>query len=122
VTGPRRAFVIVVAALAALGAVALVAQMAAAPAARTETGVVIAVDGSSLTDVTGFTLRTADGRSVPFRIGELQNAAVFPPGHLSEHMATSSPIVVTYREQDGDRVAVRLEDAPASSSRPPEGS
>jgi hypothetical protein len=85
------------------------------PADRTETGVVIAVDAISLGDVRGFTLRTTDGRSVDFTLGALENAAEFPPGHLAEHQATATPIVVTYRDEGGGRVAVRIVDAPTAS-------
>ena len=69
------------------------------------------VDSVSLTDVRGFAIRTTDGRTVEFRVGQLENAAEFPPGHLGEHQATSIPIRVTYREEAGERVAIRLEDA-----------
>jgi hypothetical protein len=83
------------------------------PAPRTETGVVVSVNAVSLTDVRGFTIRTADGRTVEFRVGQLENGAQFPPGHLAEHKATAVPIVVTYRDENGERIAIRLEDAPA---------
>ena len=79
---------------------------------------VTAVDGSSLTNVTGFVIRTPDGRSVTFRVGQLENRAQFPLGHLREHIATAVPVLVTYQDQDGERVAVRLEDAPGMSPSP----
>ncbi len=85
------------------------------PANRIETGVVVAVDAVSLTDVRGFTIRTADGRTVVFRVGRLENGAAFPPGHLAEHAATATQVVVTYRTEDGALVAVRIEDGPALS-------
>ena len=81
---------------------------------QTETGLVVAVDASSLTNVRSFTIRTDDGRTVVFRIGALENGAQFAPGHLLEHRATGVKIVVTYREQNGELVAIRLEDAPGS--------
>ena len=74
----------------------------------------IAVDAASLTDVRGFTIRTADGRTVVFRLGELENGTEFPPGHLGEHVATAVPVLVTYRDENGERVVVRLDDAVAS--------
>jgi hypothetical protein len=89
---------------------------------QTETGLVIAVDSSGLTDVRGFTIRTDDGRTVVFRIGALENGAQFPPGHLLEHRATGVKIVVTYRQGNGELVAIRLDDAPGASptgSSPP---
>ena len=112
---PRRAFVLAIVAVAMTAVIALVAGSLGRPAERTETGVVIGVDAASLTDVRGFTLRTTDGRTLAFRIGELENAAEFPPGHLGEHQATATLIVVTFREASGERIAVRLEDAPGTS-------
>ena len=46
-----------------------------------------------------------------FRIGVLENGAKFPPGHLLEHAATGVKVVVTYRRENGDLVAIRIEDA-----------
>jgi hypothetical protein len=82
---------------------------------QAETGLVTAVDASSLTNVRGFTIRTDDGRTVVFRIGALENPAQFAPGHLLEHRATGVKIVVTYRRENGELVAIRLEDAPGAS-------
>jgi hypothetical protein len=82
---------------------------------QTETGLVIAVDAFSLTDVRGFTIRTDDGRTVDFRIGALENGAQFAPGHLLEHRATGAKVVVTYHRENGELVAIRLEDAPAAA-------
>lgn len=82
---------------------------------QTETGLVTAVDASSLTNVRGFTIRTDDGRTVVFRIGALENPAQFAPGHLLEHRATGVKIVVTYRQENGELVAIRLGDAPGAS-------
>jgi hypothetical protein len=100
-------------AVVALGAV-VVSAFGQAPR-QTETGLVIAVDSSGLTDVRGFTIRTDDGRTVVFRIGSLENGAQFAPGHLLEHRATGVKIVVTYRQENGELVAIRLEDAPGAS-------
>jgi hypothetical protein len=88
------------------------------PPRQTETGVVIAVDSTSLTNVRGFTIRTPDGRTVAFTLGPLENASQFAPGHLNEHVATAVPVLVTYRDDNGQRVVVRLEDAPGASPRP----
>jgi hypothetical protein len=85
---------------------------------QTETGLVTAVDSSGLTDVRGFTIRTDDGRTVAFKIGALENGATFAPGHLLEHRATGAKIVVTYRQENGALVAVRLEDAPSVIASP----
>ncbi len=71
----------------------------------------VAIDAEGLTDVKGFTLRTGDGRELAFEIGTLENGVDFPPGHLAEHLASSSPVRVFFRA-DGDRLVVyRLEDA-----------
>lgn len=79
---------------------------------KVETGVVVAVDSGGLTDVRGFTLRTADGRTVEFRVGRLENAVQFPPAHLGVHLQDGFPVRVTYElSADGaERIAVRLED------------
>ena len=75
-------------------------------------GVVIKVDATGLTDVRGFTLRRSDGLAFDFTIGRLENGAEFPPGHLAEHMASSSPVRVFFHLEGGLRVVTRLEDAP----------
>jgi hypothetical protein len=112
----RRTAVVWVGVAIAVVALGFVAVSAFGQAPRqTETGLVIAVDSSGLTDVRGFTIRTDDGRTVVFRIGALENGAQFPPGHLLEHRATGVKIVVTYRQDNGELVAIRLEDAPGAS-------
>jgi hypothetical protein len=105
---PRR-LPLVIAVLAGAGIVAVVAL-----GARTETatGVIVAVDAGSISDVRGFTLRKTGGATIEFRIGTLENAEAFPPGHLVEHIATGSKVTVTYRVIDGVPTAARLEDAP----------
>ncbi len=100
--------------IAAVALVIVVASIAGEAAAQTETGLVVAVDSSGLTDVRGFTIRTNDGRTVVFKIGVLENGAQFPPGHLLEHAATGVKVVVTYRREGSDLVAIRLADAPGS--------
>jgi hypothetical protein len=102
-----------------LGAVVVVVILAAATAAflggagrRVETGVVVAVQATSLSSVQGFSIRTADGRTVDFRVGAIEDAALFPPGHLAEHKVSLKPVRVTYVVEGGGLVAVRLEDAP----------
>jgi hypothetical protein len=101
---------------AAVAAVVVVAAGAAmllgGPGRQVQTGVVVAVQATSLSDVQGFTIRTAEGSTVDFRMGRLENPADFPPSHLAEHKVTLVPIRVTYVDEDGAHVAVRLEDAP----------
>jgi len=74
--------------------------------------IVVAVQATGLTVVQGFSIRTADGRTVDFRVGRLENGAAFPPGHLAEHKVSLVPVRVTYVDEDGGNVAIRLEDAP----------
>lgn len=98
-------------AIAVVAAFAVVATSLGKPTARTEVGVVVSVDSVSLTEVHGFAIRTTDGRTVEFRVGQLENGTEFPPGHLGEHQATAAPIQVTYRDEQGEHVAIRLDDA-----------
>ena len=74
-------------------------------------GVVIDVDSRGLDDVRGFTLRSSAGDQLVFTIGELENGDEFPPGHLTEHMAAASPVLVFFRVENGALVAYRIEDA-----------
>lgn len=76
-------------------------------------GVIVAVESTSIASVTGFTLRVPGGALVEFELGVLENEAEFPRGHLAEHVASSAPVIVTYRDEGGGRrLAVRIVDAP----------
>jgi hypothetical protein len=77
-------------------------------------GVVIAVDSAGLGDVRGFTLRPINGGgfSFEFTLGALENPTEFPPSHLAEHQATSNPVRVWFRTENGVHLVYRLEDAP----------
>jgi hypothetical protein len=102
---------------AAIAVIAVVIAVVAAnliggPGRRVEAGIVVAVEATGLTSVQGFSIRTADGRTVDFRVANLENGATFPPGHLAEHRASLVPIRVTYIDEGGAHLAVRLEDAP----------
>ncbi len=108
----RRLVVPVVVAVIAVGLAVVAANLIGAPGRRVETGIVVGVQSTGLTSVQGFSIRTADGRTVDFRVGNLENGASFPPGHLAEHRVTLVPVRVTYVDEDGGHVAVRLEDAP----------
>lgn len=81
------------------------------PNAEQVTGVIVKVDSASLTDVHGFTLRTAANAQMVFVLDRLENGKDFPPGHLVEHQASSSPVLVWYRTENGVNYAIRLEDA-----------
>jgi len=74
-------------------------------------GVVTKVDSTGLNEVASFDLRTANGTTYTFEIGDLENPVEFPPGHLREHMATSSLVRVFFDVVDGRRLVTRLEDA-----------
>ena len=76
-------------------------------------GVVISVEAASLTEVRGFALRPSNGGgfAFSFRLGVLENATSFSPSHLKEHMATSEPVRVWFRVENGERVVYRIEDA-----------
>ena len=92
-------------------------SQAPSPASRTSPvdGVIVAIDGTGLSDVRGFTLRLADGSTMTFRLGQLENPTQFPPGHLKEHEATSQPVRVFFVEGPDGPVVYRLEDAPGTS-------
>lgn len=79
-------------------------------------GIVVSVDSSGLSEVRGFTLRTSGGSSFDFAVGVLENAAAFSPSHLAEHQATSQPVRVYFRTENGAHVVYRLEDAAPSGS------
>lgn len=100
---------------AAFALVASVAVVALGPRTSSATGVVIAVDAASLTDVRSFTLRMAGGETLVFSLASLENGVEFPPGHLAEHIGSAEPIVITYREDGGTLMALRISDAPVPS-------
>ena len=79
---------------------------------RATAGIVVAVDASG-GSVTAFTLRTPEGETIPFVIGELEvDGAAFAASHLVEHAVTLQPIAVAYRVVDGRNVVHRMVDAP----------
>ncbi|MEO7664886.1 MAG: hypothetical protein ABIV26_07140 [Candidatus Limnocylindrales bacterium] len=86
------------------------APPSAVPASPVD-GVITHVESAGLDKVTSFTIRTAAGALLTFRIGPLDNGTQFPPGHLTEHQATSEAIRVTFRVEGSDLVAIRLDDA-----------
>ena len=77
-------------------------------------GVVVRVDSGGLNAVRSFTLRTNDGAQLKFDLSQLQNGPEFPPGHLSEHAATATPIRVAFRVDGSTLLATHLEDAPTT--------
>jgi len=96
--------------MAAIAVAVLV--MGCGPATHSATGIVVAVEQASLTDIRSFTLRTETGQELTFRVGALDlSRGTFPANHLREHMATASAVAVAYTVEDGMSVAVRLVDA-----------
>lgn len=101
------------ASVAGIVLVAILGLAGCEPAVEQVEGVVVHVDSEGLDQVEAFTIRTDDGRSIDFRVGVTENAAQFPPSHLSVHLADGVPVRVTYRREGVDYVAFRLEDAPS---------
>ncbi len=89
-----------------------------APPTSPVDGVVTAVAATSLTDIQAFDLRVPGGVTLTFKLGPLENATQFSPGHLKEHQATGSPVRVYFTTSGSTYTAYRLEDAPGSSSSP----
>lgn len=100
--------------LASIAVIALATlAVGCGPATKSAAGIIVAVDQASLTDIRSFTLRTEPGEILTFRVGALDlSSGAFPANHLREHMATAVAVAVAYTEENGERVAVRLVDAP----------
>lgn len=81
-------------------------------------GQVIAVNSPSLGKVNDFTLRLSGGWTITLTIGVLENPTEFSPSHLTEHMATSSPVRAFFRLENGKPTVYRLEDAPEATPTP----
>lgn len=101
-------------ALSACGPAATPSSAPGGPASPVD-GVVLSIDASSLTDVRGFTLRTATGEILTFTLGTLENPTQFAPGHLAEHRANAVPVRVWFVVSGGTLLVYRLEDAPRPS-------
>jgi hypothetical protein len=83
-------------------------------------GVVVGIEQASITDVRGFSLRTADGITSSYLIEPSRlTQDSFVPGHLREHRALATPICVTFRPSEVPAVALALEDAPEPTSPSP---
>jgi hypothetical protein len=76
------------------------------------TGIVIAVDSSSIGSVDQVGVRTAAGTVLQFDVERLDINNGLPPQHLREHLATGIPIVVEYVVEGERNVALRYNDAP----------
>ncbi len=98
--------------LVATAGFALVACTAPAPT-KTAHGVLITVDSPSIQRVERFTLRTDDGQELTFSIANDFNAGIshaMTPGHMRQHMALAEAVTVTYREENGELVALKATD------------
>ncbi len=99
--------------LAAALLVLTVLLAACGPATRSAAGIVVGVDQPSLAEIRGFTLRTQNGETLTFAVGKLDlSDGAFPANHLREHMTMATAVAVAYTEEGGERIAVRLVDAP----------
>lgn len=74
------------------------------------TGVIISVDGSSISDVRSFVLRTAAGDQVTIGVGRLDLINGFNAAHLREHQASAAPVIARYRLECDRPVAYLLTD------------
>lgn len=102
--------------VASAGAVLLLNRTGSNPGgsanAPSVVGVIVGVQSEGLDRVRSFDLRTEDGATLAFRVGDLENGVTFPPGHLVEHQATAQPVRVWYETAREENVAIRIEDAP----------
>jgi len=87
--------------------VALLLACRASPPPDRVQGVVVNVEATSIARATGLTVRGADGREYHFRVDP---SVDWTPGHLREHMALGQPVVVEYRREGDDLLAVRIDD------------
>jgi hypothetical protein len=103
VTGALAAVVVLATALAACGSSGRVAQ-----------GIVTDITSNGPVTVERFEIRATDGTTLTFRVGTLElGGNAFPAEHLGEHRLTAQPVAVAYREEGGELVAYRLQDAPS---------
>lgn len=111
-SGGVRIILLIAAVVAVVAGAFGAATIVGGPGRQVETGIVVAVQATSLTNVEGFSIRTAEGRTVDFTITTLENAATFPPGHLAEHRVSLARVRVTFVADGAANRAVRVEDAP----------
>ena len=94
-----------------LSALALVA-LACGGGDRSETGVILDVVGSSLTQVDSFTLLVDNGDVLTFEIAldaSKDVAEGFFPGHMRGHALAAEKVTIYFPEEDGVLLALRLE-------------
>src|SRR5262249_3162707 len=111
--GPRKALrppQLIARALVALALVALVGACAAP--IKTATGIVVAVNSSTIGSVQEASVRESDGTTLKFNVQRLDINNGLPAQHLREHLATGIPVVVEYIVEGDQNVALRYNDAP----------
>jgi hypothetical protein len=82
-------------------------------------GIVTSVDGPDAATVSSFTLRTAEGQTLEFEVGQLDLANGGQPApHLRDHLRSGEPIELGYAVEDGRNVALRYVDAAAAEATP----
>ena len=94
-----------------LAALAL-ASFACGGGESSETGAILDVTGSSLTQVDSFTLLVADGEVLTFYIApdaSKDPAEGFIPGHMRGHSLAAEQVTVYCRDEGGVLLALRLE-------------
>jgi hypothetical protein len=89
----------------------------AAPQTQTARGVLLDVVSPGIQQVVSFTLRTDAGEEMKFVAAPDFNAGaahLMTPGHMRQHMALADPVIVTYRADSGQLVALSATDAAAN--------
>lgn len=83
------------------------------------TGTVLAIRARPPLGVDSFDLLARDGRRLTFKVGPLDiSPGGFDAPHLLTHQATGQAVVVSYRTEGNDLVAVRLADGPLAAAPP----
>ena len=80
---------------------------------RTVEGIITNVDTTTLTQVETFTVRDNDNNTIVFRIAPDATQDIedgFVPSHLREHALAVEQVKVFYRVEDGEFLALRIED------------
>ena len=98
--------------LAVLLTLLALAAFACGGGERSESGVILDVAGSSLTQVDSFTFLDDDGDTLTFQIAPDASKGLadgFFPGHMREHALAAERVTVYFREDDGVLLALRLE-------------
>jgi hypothetical protein len=76
-------------------------------------GVLLDIEAPSIDKVDSFTLRTDGGDEMHFVAAPNFNqgiAHLMTPGHMRQHMALADPVLVTYRNDNGNLVALTAVD------------